>query len=352
MPSPTPAAPSCGRATAARCSTSASTTTIARCSSTGTASAPPPTRTCWSTRKRTSASTSASARRSRARFIIIDAHDHQTNEAYLIDADRPESALQLVAAREHGHEYSVDHHGDRLFIMTNSAGAEDFRICEAPVADPHMANWREVLPHKPGRLILDIVAFAGHLVRLEREDSLPRIVIRRLADGSRARHRLRRGGLFARHVGRLRVRHHHAALHLFVDDHAGPGVRLRHGDAHARAAQDAGGAERAQSGRLRHAPRAGAGAGRPDRARVRALPEGHAARRLGAAVPLRLWRLRHHHPGRRSRPRGSPWSTAASSSPSPTSAAARTRAIAGTPTASSRRRSTPSPTSSPPASIW
>jgi oligopeptidase B len=117
------------------------------------------------------------------RFITIDAHDHQTNEAYLIDADRPESALQLVAAREHGHEYSVDHHGDRLFIMTNSAGAEDFRICEAPVANPHMANWREVLPHNPGRLLLDIVAFAGHLVRLEREDSLPRIVIRRLADG-------------------------------------------------------------------------------------------------------------------------------------------------------------------------
>ncbi len=117
------------------------------------------------------------------RFIIVDAHDHQTNEAYLIDADRPESALQLVAAREHGHEYSVDHHGDRLFIMTNSAGAEDFRMCEAPVADPQMANWREVLPHAPGRLILDIVAFAGHLVRFEREDGLPRIVIRRLADG-------------------------------------------------------------------------------------------------------------------------------------------------------------------------
>jgi oligopeptidase B len=118
------------------------------------------------------------------RFIVVDAHDHQTNEAYLIDSGRPESAPQLVAAREHGHEYSVDHHGDRLFIMTNSAGAEDFRICEAPVANPQMANWREVLPHTPGRLILDIVAFAGHLVRFEREDGLPRIVIRRLADGA------------------------------------------------------------------------------------------------------------------------------------------------------------------------
>jgi oligopeptidase B len=118
------------------------------------------------------------------KYIIVDAHDHQTNEAYLIDADVPEGELRLVAERRHGHEYSVDHHGDKLFIMTNSGGAEDFRLCEAPVAAPQEANWREVLAHKPGRLLLDIVAFSGHLVRLEREDGLPRIVIRRLTDGT------------------------------------------------------------------------------------------------------------------------------------------------------------------------
>ena len=118
------------------------------------------------------------------RFVIISAHDHQTSEVYLINSDRPERAPRLVAAREHGHEYSVDHHGDRLFILTNSGVAEDFRICEAPLADPGTSNWREVLPHRPGRLILDIVAFAGHLVRLEREDGLQRIVVRQLSDGS------------------------------------------------------------------------------------------------------------------------------------------------------------------------
>ena len=57
-------------------------------------------------------------------------------------------------------------------------------MCVAPLADPGPSSWREVLPDKPGRLILDIVAFAGHLVRLEREDGLPRIVLRQLADGS------------------------------------------------------------------------------------------------------------------------------------------------------------------------
>jgi oligopeptidase B len=118
------------------------------------------------------------------KFILIHAHDHQTSEIFLIDSERPESAPRVVAARRHGHEYSVDHHGDRLFVLTNSGGAEDFRICEAPLDDLATSSWREIVAHKPGRLILDIVAFAGHLVRLEREDGLPRVVVRELKAGS------------------------------------------------------------------------------------------------------------------------------------------------------------------------
>jgi oligopeptidase B len=118
------------------------------------------------------------------RFIEIDVHDHQTSEVYLIDAFEPHGPMRLVAPRRHGHEYQVEHHGDRLIITTNSGGAEDFRICEAPVAAPEESNWREILPHKPGRLIIETVAYGDHLVRLEREDGLPRIVIRRHDTGA------------------------------------------------------------------------------------------------------------------------------------------------------------------------
>ena len=118
------------------------------------------------------------------RFLQVVAHDHQTSEVYLLDADRPAGPLRLVAPRRHGHEYHVEHTGDRLIITTNSGGAEDFRICSVAIADPSEANWREILPHKPGRLIIETVALAGHLVRLEREDSLPRIVVHRLRDGA------------------------------------------------------------------------------------------------------------------------------------------------------------------------
>jgi oligopeptidase B len=118
-----------------------------------------------------------------SRFIVLVTHDHETSEVRLIDSDAPTQPAVLVAARETGHEYSVEHHEDRLIITTNSDGAEDFRIVEAPVAAPGRENWKLFIAHRLGRLILDAVAYSGHLVRLERENGLPRIVVRRFLDG-------------------------------------------------------------------------------------------------------------------------------------------------------------------------
>jgi oligopeptidase B len=117
------------------------------------------------------------------RFLLLSVHDHETAEVSLIDAADPSRPPRLVSPREREHDYSVEHHGDRLIILTNSGGAEDYRIVEAPVDTPGREHWRDIEPHRPGRLILDVAVFKDYLVRLEREDGLPRIVIRRFADG-------------------------------------------------------------------------------------------------------------------------------------------------------------------------
>ena len=118
------------------------------------------------------------------RFIVIDAHDHQTSEARLIPAGAPKTPPILVATRETGVEYSVEEAHDRLLILTNAGEAKDFRIVSTPAESPGRENWADVVPHEAGRLILSHAAYARHLVRLERFDGLPRIVIRRLADGA------------------------------------------------------------------------------------------------------------------------------------------------------------------------
>jgi oligopeptidase B len=116
-------------------------------------------------------------------YILIQTGDHQTSEVRLIDAANLDAAPVIVAERSTGHEYSVEHRDGRLVILTNSGGAEDFRIVEAePGAG--VESWREIEPHRPGRLILDVLVFSDFLVRLEREHGLPRIVIRQWSDGA------------------------------------------------------------------------------------------------------------------------------------------------------------------------
>jgi oligopeptidase B len=117
------------------------------------------------------------------RFIVIDTHDHETSEVYLIDAATPAMAPKLVAQRKPNVEYDVEHWEDRLIIRTNADGAEDYKIAWAPIADPGPQNWADLVPHRPGTLLLGVIALKNWLVRLERENGLPRIVIRDMTNG-------------------------------------------------------------------------------------------------------------------------------------------------------------------------
>lgn len=117
------------------------------------------------------------------RYLTISAHDHQTSEVWLIDAENG-GAPFCVEKRHENTEYSVEERGDTLYILTNDGQAEDFKIVTAPIDAPGVDNWSDLVAHEAGRLILDVEVIANHLIRLERKDGLPRIVVRDLRDGS------------------------------------------------------------------------------------------------------------------------------------------------------------------------
>ncbi len=111
-------------------------------------------------------------------FIYIDIHDHETSEYRLLSTKDLTAEPALVAEREEGIEYSMTEGGDVFYILTNDGGAKDFKIMQTPVTAPGKKNWTEVVPHEPGRLIISHMAFAGHLLWLQRKDGLPQIIIR------------------------------------------------------------------------------------------------------------------------------------------------------------------------------
>lgn len=116
------------------------------------------------------------------RYAVIASHDHDSTQVWLVDLAEPAAAPRLVAPRVPGRRVEVDHWRDRLIVTVGDGDAVDFRIVEAPLDAPRL--WRDLVPHEPGRMIVDVAVFDGHLARLERVDASPRIVVRCMETGA------------------------------------------------------------------------------------------------------------------------------------------------------------------------
>ncbi|MEL6751987.1 MAG: S9 family peptidase, partial [Pseudomonadota bacterium] len=116
-------------------------------------------------------------------WLLIHTGQNDEDEVHLLRADAPLEPPVLVAQRRAGHEYSLDMRGDTAFITTNSGNAQNFRIMQTTVDALSEENWVEVVPHRADVLIDNTIVFKDFMVRLERENALPRIVVRALKSG-------------------------------------------------------------------------------------------------------------------------------------------------------------------------
>ncbi len=118
------------------------------------------------------------SRSSSKKLIILDASSHTTSEARFLPADKATAPLTLVEPREQDHEYTVDHRGDELVILTNSSkekGAPkstNFRLVVTKVSSPGRASWKETITHRPDVMLESVQLFKDFAVLTEREDGL------------------------------------------------------------------------------------------------------------------------------------------------------------------------------------
>jgi oligopeptidase B len=132
------------------------------------------------------------------RYLVIGVASPLTSEAWLLDAASPGGRPQLVLPRRPGVEYHVEHQdgpdGGRLLILHND-GALNFELAAVPLAGPRAAGaagqeppagpggagpaaladparLTPLVPHTDDTRLLDVDAFAGHLVVYFRRDGL------------------------------------------------------------------------------------------------------------------------------------------------------------------------------------
>ena len=116
------------------------------------------------------------------KFIFVSVESELSSEVRFVDADHPDGEFTLIRPRENDLLYSVDHHDDRFFIVTNE-NAKNFKVIETPVASPGKEHWKDFLPYDPQIKVDSVDAFENHLVVSERRNGLETIRIFDLNSG-------------------------------------------------------------------------------------------------------------------------------------------------------------------------
>ncbi|WP_189136299.1 S9 family peptidase [Thermopolyspora flexuosa] len=108
------------------------------------------------------------------RYLVLSAGSKITSEVRILEADDPQGEFRLVAPRETGVEYGIDHAGDH-FVVLHNRNARNFELARAPLDDP--GAWTPLIEHREDTRLLGMDAFSDHLVVHFRRDGLTGIRI-------------------------------------------------------------------------------------------------------------------------------------------------------------------------------
>jgi oligopeptidase B len=109
-------------------------------------------------------------------YVMIVSSSTLSTEYRYADAGDPSARFRVFHPRERDMRYSVDHHGDKFYIVTNW-NARNFRLMETPAGRTERRYWKEIIPHREDVLLAGIEIFSDYLVLSERKNGLTQLYI-------------------------------------------------------------------------------------------------------------------------------------------------------------------------------
>lgn len=110
-------------------------------------------------------------------FIFIVSGSTMTTEARYLDAKNPAAGPRLIQARTQGVEYFPSYEEGNVFHIVTNKDAKNFKFVTAPIADPKMENWKDLIPHNPKALLESVEVLKNYYVVQTKENGLTQMRI-------------------------------------------------------------------------------------------------------------------------------------------------------------------------------
>jgi oligopeptidase B len=111
------------------------------------------------------------------KYIFISSNSTNTSEYRFIDADNPAANLRIIQPRIINVKYYPQYFEGDVFHITTNKDATNFRIVTAPVSDPSIENWKDLIPHNPAAYLENFEVLKNYYILQTKEKGLTQIKI-------------------------------------------------------------------------------------------------------------------------------------------------------------------------------
>ncbi len=106
------------------------------------------------------------------KYLMMQSESHVTSEIKFLASDTPTGTWRMIEPRKEGVRYYADEGNGTFYIRVND-NDPSYRLVTAPVTNPAMANWTELIAARKDVPIEDIDVFKDFYVVTERVKGLP-----------------------------------------------------------------------------------------------------------------------------------------------------------------------------------
>ncbi|MCB0820173.1 MAG: prolyl oligopeptidase family serine peptidase, partial [Bacteroidetes bacterium] len=110
------------------------------------------------------------------RFVFMSASKTDQTEVSYFDLQNPNQGWKMIAPRKAGHDYSADHVRGDSFIISTNLNAANGKVVSAPVSNPGISNWKELIPHRKNVLLAGFSLTGNRIAVVEQFDARERVV--------------------------------------------------------------------------------------------------------------------------------------------------------------------------------